>query len=207
MDTLCYCRNLEPPFDVYNKGRFIDGSDLYKLIKKGSQQSIIYTARVPYVKYESQLKSEDIKVEKDDFATGDTPMFNIKIKNEHLGTPNRFAIAVSTKPPLKHCGCFVIINGAGNAIYLYALEFNNDLKFEKKIENRAGHFTNDTIILGYGYQNKQLEQIIYKSLQYLKTQVDPRFILKIRPEYPFEEKINWFVELPEDEESAEFTFN
>lgn len=198
MDTFCYCRKLEAPFDIYNKGRFLDGSDIYKLSKKGSKDSIITTKRKPFATKESDLESEQATlIPESSYEAG---CVDVKIKNKFIGTPNRFAIFLSTKPPVEHSGLFCILTSAGQAIYIYAFEFNGDLKLEKRMENRAGQWNNASIIIGYGFKSNVLEQTLVKSVNYLKGKVGAKLIIMVRPDKEFEEKINWFEPLPEDEE-------
>ena len=61
MTTLCVCRNLEEPFDIYNKDNYIEeGKGEYHFVKKGSQLSIFKTKQTPNVDLDSE--SADIKV-------------------------------------------------------------------------------------------------------------------------------------------------
>ena len=190
-------RDLEGPYEIYNQGKFNDGSDRYKLIKKGTKDVIIETKRHPIVQKEKELQSEQASIE---LVPGTNDLYNVKIKTTYAGLISRFAVMVSIKPPSFHCGMTVTINSAGNKIYIYALELPNDLRFDRKIDNRLGQWNNATTVIGYGYQAKELEPLLIKTTNFLKQYVDPRITIIVRPEHVFEEKVEWLVPKEEDDQ-------
>lgn len=190
-------RNLKAPFDIYNQGHFIDGSDKYELLKKGGKKSKFITKRHPYAEKEKDLDSDQAKIVKSEDREG---YYEIEVDNENIGLLNRFAVIISIKPPASHCGMSVTLNGAGNKIYIYALEFNADVISDKKLINKAGQWSNSAIVLGYGFKKSELESTLKKATEYIKQKCDGRLSILVRPEHDFEEKTNWFKETAEDME-------
>ena len=188
-------RNLEGPYEIYNQGKYTDGSDRYKVEKIGTKEIKVVTKRHPVVQKEKELESEQVKFEKDD---NDSSIFHLSVKKEHVGLVKRFAIYISLKPPATHCGMTITLNSLGNKIFIYALELPNDLKFDKKLENKAGIMNNNATCMGYGFSSKELETMLIQSTNYIKKNIDTRLSIVVRPEHNFEEQIDWLVQLEDD---------
>ena len=195
-------RDLEAPYDIYNQGKFTDGSDRYKVEKISSKEIQIVTKRHPIVQKEKELKHDLIKFERDE---NDSSLFHLSAKKEFVGFVRRFAVYITLKPPSTHCGMTVSLNSAGNKIFIYALELPNDLKFDRKIENKAG-INNNVTCIGYGFSQKELENILIQGTNYIKKYIDIRLSILIKPEHPFDEQIDWLIE-KEDDTNSDFDFN
>lgn len=197
--TLAKCRNLEKPFDIYNDGHFLKGNE-YKFIKKGKTESIIETTRHPYIETKDMMKNDQVKLKETERKDKDgNPLFEVRIKNAHIGLINRYAVLISLNPPsCEHCGMTVSLNKVGNVIYIYAMEYNNDkINLEKKILNSGGQFSK-FMVLGYGFDGKLLETTLMNATNYIRKNINIALTIVVRPQMPFESKINWLEDMPED---------
>ena len=194
--TYVVLRNLTEPFDIYNQGH--DEADKYELVKKSTKKCSIKTKKHPYAKREEDLKDNpNITIEKDKYEEG---YYNLEVNNENVGILNKAVVFISNKPAALHCGEYALILSSGNKFYIYAIEFN-DLKWNKKMENRVGQWNNASIIVGSAYNKDKLRELMNKVVNWFKTNLEVRYCCGIYPEHDFEEQVNWIVDLGDDDSS------
>ncbi len=198
--SYCVCRDLEPPFDVYNSDRYLDGSDKYKVKAAGGKQTVFITKRHPYVESEEELKSKQVTL---------TPLedgeFEVKVNSDYVGIVRRYAIVVSTRKPVAHYGMFAIASSSGSKIFVYACDFDTVNYRDDKVSKKLGVWGSAAVILAYGFTNQSLEAELVKAKDFFEKNCDGRCVILIKPTERFTEGIDWCDETkPKNKPEIEF---
>ena len=83
MTTLCVCRNLEEPFDIYNKDNYQEADKgVYHFVKKGSQYSLFRTKQVP----NTDLEEENANIKVNEIQRYEIDVTDNAIKTEKIIT-------------------------------------------------------------------------------------------------------------------------